>query len=143
MFKNLGVTLMELLIVLVIVGILAALRFSDFGKLNEKNKGVEAEANLYMIYNAQKRYALENEGIYYDCPISTCNHDDVYNNLGIEFKWDNFTYEVNSITSPITAFIATAAREGTGGLCDGRIMTIDQDGGEVNNEVNNKGCERW
>ena len=57
MFKNLGVTLMELLIVLVIVGILAALRFSDFGKLNEKNKGVEAEANLYLIYNAQKRYA--------------------------------------------------------------------------------------
>jgi len=130
-----GVTLMELLIVLVIVGILAALRFSDFGKLNEKNKGVEAEANLYMIYNAQKRYALENEGEYYDC-ISPC--DGISDALGIELKADNFNYEINYVTSPITAFTATAARNVTGGLCDGRIMTIDQSGGEVY-----KGCERW
>ncbi len=126
--------MMELLIVLVIVGILAALRFSDFGKLNEKNKGVEAEANLYMIYNAQKRYALEKEGVYYDCP-SPCDSDDIYENLGIELKGDNFSYEINSINS---AFTATAKREG-GNLCDDRIMTITNEGGEVD-----KGeCPRW
>ena len=130
-----GVTLMELLIVLVIVGILAALRFSDFGKLNEKNKGVEAEANLYMIYNAQKRYALENEGVYYGC-VQPC--DEMDDNLEISLSGDNFSYVISSSAGTVTAFTATAARNVTGGLCDGRIMTIDQSGGEVY-----KGCERW
>ncbi len=127
--------MMELLIVLVIVGILAALRFSDFGKLNEKNKGVEAEANLYMIYNAQKRYALEHEGVYYNCPSSTCNPADVYKKLVIELKWDastDFTYEINSVTSPITAFTATAIRGGSGGLCSGKKMFIASNGEKVN-----------
>ncbi len=134
--------MMELLIVLVIAGILAALRFSDFGKLNEKNKGVEAEANLYLIYNAQKRYALENDGQYYACDPNPCNNDsNIYKDLGIEIKTDNpnFTYEISYFTSPVTGFSATAKRKAGGGLCDGKIMTIDQAGGEVE-----KGeCPRW
>lgn len=129
--------MMELLIVLVIVGILAALRFSDFGKLNEKNKGVEAEANLYMIYNAQKRYALENNGEYYEC-AEPC--DDISDKLDIELQGDNFTYEISYFTSPVTGFSATAKRKNTsGGLCNDKIMTIDQSGGKVE-----KGeCPRW
>lgn len=119
--------MMELLIVLVIVGILASLRFSDFGKLNEKNKGVEAEANLYLIYNAQKRYALENEGIYTDDK----------NDLDITLLEENFTYTISAFTSPVTGFSATAKRNG-GDLCADQIMTITHDGGEVA-----KGCPRW
>ena len=135
MLKNYGLTMMELLIVLVIVGILAALRFSDFGKLNEKNKGVEAEANLYLIYNAQKRYALEHDGEYYFC--NPCPN--LYKDLGIELKENNFTYEISTFTSPVTGFSATAKRNGSGGLCSGLMMTIDQDGGKVDKG----GCPRW
>lgn len=129
--------MMELLIVLVIVGILASLRFSDFGKLNEKNKGVEAEANLYLIYNAQKRYALENEGAYYECDDKPCEGKDIQDNLDIELKGDNFTYEISCFTSPVTGFSATAKRDG-GDLCANQIMTITNDGGEVV-----KGCPQW
>lgn len=138
MLKNCGVTMMELLIVLVIVGILAALKFSDFGKLNEKNKGVEAEANLYMIYNAQKRYALENDGKYYECDDKPCEDKDIYGNLDIELKGDNFTYEISCFASPVTGFSATAKRNG-GDLCDGKIMTITHEGKDVDKE----GCPRW
>jgi prepilin-type N-terminal cleavage/methylation domain-containing protein len=133
-FKNRGVTLAELLIVLIIVGILAALRFSDFGKLAEKNKGMEAEANLYMIYNAQKRYALDNAWVYYDC--SPCDNSDM-DKLGISLSGDNFNYEISSSIIPITAFTATAARSGASGLCAGQIMTITQDARM------SKGCDRW
>lgn len=116
--------MMELLIVLVIVGILASLRFSDFGKLNEKNKGVEAEANLYLIYNAQKRYALEHEGVY------TADISD----LDITLPGNNFTYTISVSVTPQTAFTATATRRNPGGLCDGKMMTIEDKGGQVNKE---------
>lgn len=138
MLKNLGLTIIELLIVLVIVGILAALRFSDFGRLNEKNKGVEAEANLYMIYNAQKRYALENDGKYYECDDKPCKVKDIQDDLDIELKDKNFTYEISASVSPETAFSATAKRKG-GDLCADQIMTITHEG----KEVDKKGCSRW
>lgn len=127
MLKNFGVTIMELLIVLVIVGILAALRFSDFGKLNEKNKGVEAEASLYLIYNAQKRYALEKDGVY---------ADDI-SKLDINLSGNNFTYEISAPVSSQTTFTATAKRNG-GDLCADQIMTITHEGKEVDKE-----CEQW
>lgn len=136
MLKNLGLTIMELLIVLVIVGILAALRFSDFGRLNEKNKGVEAEANLYLIYNAQKRYALENKGVYYSC--DPCDKSDIMDKLEISLDGKNFNYTISSTISP-AAFSATAERLGGGGLCGGKIMTIDQAGGKVEKEE----CPQW
>lgn len=137
MLKNFGVTIMELLIVLVIVGLLAALRFSDFGRLNEKNKGVEAEANLYMIYNAQKRYALEHDGEYYWC-AGPCDDISDRDNLDIELKGDNFTYEISLFVPPVTGFSATAKRKG-GNLCADKIMTITHEGKEVDKEE----CPQW
>ena len=61
-------------------------------------------------------------------------------NLEISLSGANFGYIISSLANSITAFTATATRRtGTGGLCSGMIMTIDQDGGEVDK----RGCERW
>lgn len=125
---------MEFIIVLVIGGILASLSLLNFERLSEKNKGVEAEANLSLIYNAQKRYYLEN-GQYYSC-AGPC--DNIYEDLGIDITGSSFDYSISSSVSPITAFSATAARSGSGGLCSGEKMIITQEG-----NLPEKGCARW
>ena len=131
--KSFGVTLLELLVVLVVIGVLAALGMPDFGKSSEKNKGVEAQANLQMIYNAQKRYYLENSQ-YYGC--KPCDGMDT--DLEVSITGDSFSYEISASTSPITAFTATAIRSGSGGKCSGQTMSISQEGEPVS-----KGCSVW
>ncbi len=57
--KN-GLTLTELLIVIIIIGILATLSFPSMVKTLEKAKTGEVVANLNLIRTAQKSYFLEN-----------------------------------------------------------------------------------
>ena len=135
--KSCGITLLELLVVLVIIGILAALGMPDFGKSSEKNKGIEAEANLQMIYNAQKRYYLENSQ-YYSCASVPCDIKLIDDVLGVNIAGDSFSYEISAAASPITAFSATAIRSGSDGKCSGQTMSITQEGGQIS-----KGCAVW
>ena len=51
-----GFTLIELMIVVAIIGILAALAIPDFMKMMAKSKQSEAKTNLGAIFNMQKSY---------------------------------------------------------------------------------------
>jgi len=57
-----GFTLFELLMVIMIVGILSALGFSQFGKMVEKSRVAEAKTILGNIRVSERAYFLDNFG---------------------------------------------------------------------------------
>lgn len=59
-----GFTLVELLIVVIILGILAAIAIPKFASSTDDAKGAAAEADLRHLRNAVERYALEHGGVY-------------------------------------------------------------------------------
>jgi len=61
MRKFKGFTLIELMIVVAIIGILAALAIPNFMRFQAKSKQSEAKANLKSIFTAEKSYAAEKD----------------------------------------------------------------------------------
>ncbi|MDD4183016.1 MAG: hypothetical protein PHT53_04275 [Candidatus Omnitrophica bacterium] len=101
----------------------------------EKNKAEAANFNLVSIYNAEKRYKLDNDTNQYFACGSPCNITTLNNNLSTYINDNNFTYSI--VLDAAEGFKATARRAG-GNLCDGREMTITGTNSEVT-----KGCSVW
>jgi type IV pilus assembly protein PilE len=60
-----GFTLLELIVVIIIIGILATLGFTQYTKVVEKGRSAEAKTILGQMRSAQESYKLEN-GSYTD-----------------------------------------------------------------------------
>lgn len=58
--NNSGFTLVELMVVVAIIGILAAIAIPNFQKYQAKSRQTEAKLALASIYTAEKSYAVEN-----------------------------------------------------------------------------------
>ncbi len=110
-----GFTLVEVLIVVIIIGILAAIGIPQFAASIEKAKGGEARAGLGHIQTGEKVYFAENE--YYVGP--TWDSD-----LDITLSQRFWAFTVTTPTS--TTYLATASR--SGGTRAGQTLTMDQDG---------------
>jgi len=84
-----AVTLLELTIVMIVVGILAAMAIPNYFGVKESTLDKDASANLKLIIAAEKIYHLEN-GAYYN----SSNITDINNNLklslpqGDKRNWD-------------------------------------------------------
>src|SRR3989338_2643420 len=122
--RKVGVTLTEVLIVVVILGILATLALPMFVKTIEKAKVGEAMSNLNLIRTGQKIYFLEFST--YSPNITDLNIEDPNDAASRYFE---YTIESNDDTD----FVAEAARgAGTSQPApspyDDDVYTISKDG---------------
>jgi len=129
-----ALTLIELLMVAILIGIMAAMALPNYSKHLERGRGREAEANLALIYNAQKRYRLDNN-IYFTC-APNCTADSINENLTLNIQDAYFNYSIGSSGSNESGFIAIATRRDRD--CQGKIMSITDNGGPAQKE-----CPAW
>ena len=119
MFKRVhnrkGFTLIELMIVVVIIGILAALAIPRFMQATTKSKQSEAKGILKQIYTMERAYRQE-----------TDNYSADLNAIGVEIP-ANPRYQYVVVANAGTGFTATATANLDDDATDD-VWTIDETG---------------
>jgi len=122
MYQRKGYTLIEILVVLVIIGTLAALAWPNYMAIKEKTLNREAKANLALIRAAEKIYRME-QGFYYPRLDTTDVISDINSFLKLSLPESasvSWSISIDSTGAPETA---EAQRVGGSGA-DGRIWSI-------------------
>ncbi|MDD5691910.1 MAG: prepilin-type N-terminal cleavage/methylation domain-containing protein [Candidatus Omnitrophica bacterium] len=116
-------TIIEIIIVVIIIGILAALALPGFGVTKERTLDKEAKASLMLIQAAEEIYKMENK-FYFPYPGGSVNQISGEGGINDKLKVGlppnqaNWTYIID--TSVVSNEKATATRVGAGG----RVWTI-------------------
>jgi prepilin-type N-terminal cleavage/methylation domain-containing protein len=118
---NSGFTLIELMIVVAIISILAAMAIPRFMAISTKNKQAEAKLILKQIYMNQRAYRQAGTGYYLPATSASASNPFAFSVITIEISpTAKYTY---SITGTDTSFIATAT---SGKLDDDPVLDIWQ-----------------
>ncbi len=132
-----ALSFIEMMVVLIIIGILAALAVPNFSTILEMNKIRTAEVNLKAIYNAEKRFKLrDQEQKYYTVDESVSDKTDAINrNLFLRINEPHFSYDIRNTSGG--GYVAVATR--LGGPCAQKTMSISND----NTSVKKDSCKKW
>ncbi len=129
LIKKNGFTLTEVLVAMVMVGMMAGFALPSYFSSMEEARSNEAKTNLYIIYTAEKIYALSHSGDYLGFsgnPTVAALNSSV---SGLSIDIAEQYYDVNSVTTPTSStFSATATRNGTSGGGTTRAYNITQAG---------------
>ncbi|MDD3295999.1 MAG: hypothetical protein PHU64_01400 [Candidatus Omnitrophica bacterium] len=120
-------SLLELLILIVLIGIIAGIAIPGFHNYIEKQRARNAQYNLVLIYQAQKRYKLDSSDSVYCLPgICSCsNTQEINESLGLNIKDPYFEYNISK--SGIDGFTAIATRISPGPEgCAGKTMSVTE-----------------
>jgi len=115
-----GVTLMELMIVVVVIGILTAIAYPSYRQYVAKAKRNEAKAALLQISTMQERFYLQNNT--YTADMTALGFS-----VGANFLTDSESYIVNVTAASPAAFAATATYQ-KGDAEAGKCATFSIDG---------------
>jgi type IV pilus assembly protein PilE len=115
-----GITLMELMIVVVIIGILAAIAYPSYRQYVAKAKRNEAKAALLQIATLQERFYLQNNT--YTTDMTNVGFAAAGCNMS-----DTGTYQICVPNADANTFDATATYQIPGDIEDGKcgLFTID------------------
>jgi len=125
-----GFTLMELMIVVTIIAILAAMAIPRFMRASVRTKQTEAKLILKQIYTMEKAYRQEKD-TYFPGDGSTvvAQPGEVIASLYVEIMFP--AYYSYTVTGSANTFLATAGSRSSTGLDDDPTLdmwTIDQNG---------------
>lgn len=134
-FNKASFTLVEIITAIVIIAILYSIAVPTYEKMMEKNRGEAASFNLTSIYNAEKRYKLDDSTNQYFACAAPCDITALNDALKTYINDNNFSYSI--VLDAAEGFKVTARRTG-GNLCNAREMTVTG----ANSEIT-KGCSVW
>lgn len=124
--KKRGFTMIELMIVVVIIGILAALAIPKFMISTYKSRQSEAKAMLKQIYQMQRTYRQQYDDYWGAGTVGSAAAPMAFAPIGVEIPQSAmYTYTINVAAKP-NLLITAEAQLDDDATIDG--WTIDQDG---------------
>ena len=126
-----GFTLIELMIVVAIIGILAAIAIPNFIKFQCRSKQSEAKGNVKAIYTAEESYRAEQDK-YINCTTAECGVGGT-SPIGFNPKGNKVRYHYDVTTASSVVFLSNAIvnRTFTGELNSDK-WSIDQANTTIN-----------
>lgn len=119
MNKQRGVTLIELMIVIVVIGILAAVAYPSYTKQVQRTKRAECAGGLVQLANAMERYFSQNNSYIGATPLNTLGVDTCPIDGGVA----TYNLSIDPLTLTATTYTLWAAPTGgqVGDAC-GRLQ---------------------
>lgn len=126
-----GVTLMELMIVVVIIGILAAVGYPNYRDFTARAKRTEAKSGLLQIATNQERFYLQNNSFTTDMTVLGFSDD--------PFISDSESYSIDVTAADASNFTAVATYR-LGGREADKCLTFQLDARGVKSSAPETDC---